>query len=176
MNSKIFIDIETTGLSSGKNEAIEIAAKKCNPDNLYPYSLLQMMVFPDRGIQKEAQAHNHITLEMVEWAAPLEDALTDLFNYIRPGDVILGHNFKDFDIRFLEKHGFKFNNKIIDTLAMAKDVGIPYGERSLEKLAKRFDVPYPDDAHRAAADVELNRKVFKHLWPLVQNELFTERK
>lgn len=174
MNSLVFIDIETTGLSpkDGK-EIIEIAALKCDTEMCHPYSQFRTMIYPKNGIDPKAQEKNGITLGMVKYAHHIDDALHDFFVYIKPGDKLIGHNIKRFDIPFIEFYkGEPITNELIDTLLLAKELGFKQGCLKLEELAAHFKIEYKSAAHRALADVEVNRQVYKNLMSMKQNRLF----
>jgi len=64
-------------------------------------------------------------------------------------DMVVGHNFKDYDAVVLRRHGFHIpNNRIIDTFEITKKrtktmmrLDLSNGEMSLRSLAIRFDLP-----------------------------------
>lgn len=174
MKSLIHFDIETTGFDPKKGaEILEIAALKCNPENRHPYSRLQSMAFPMKGIDARAQAINGITWGMVKSAPKVEDVLNDFFSYITPEDIIIGHNIDRFDIPFIEHFwGQKIGNERVDTFKLAKEVGFKTGCLKQEELAAHFGIEYKGDAHRALADVEVNRRVYIQLMKQKQNKLF----
>jgi DNA polymerase-3 subunit epsilon len=175
MDSIIFLDIETTGFSAEKgHEILEFAGMKCHPETLAPFSKYQTMIYPKNGINKGAYEKNHISLDMVKYAAPIEYAIEGISSFIRPGDTLVGHNVKKFDIPFLDFFKeVKFTNKLVDTLEMAKQAGFKYGCLKQEELAEHFGITNEEGkSHRAMYDVEVNWRIYKKLLPMVQGKLF----
>jgi DNA polymerase III alpha subunit (gram-positive type) len=170
MSNVVFLDIETTGTNSATDEILEIYAMRCHGESIYPTSMIHIMVRPERGINKEAQAINHIEDYMVKYADPATVALQDLHKYLREDDIIVGHNILDFDIKFMEAHGPKFTQKIVDTLTMAASLGFKRGERSLKKLSEHFQIKQPP-SHRADDDVKALRLLYIEFQKMTQNKL-----
>lgn len=166
----VFIDIETTGINPEVSELLEIAAVRCNYAAIHPFSKIHIMVRPEKGIDPEAQKINHITDGMVKHAEGTPSALDDFFKYLRSTDIIVGHNIKEFDRKFLEKEGHKFTQEIIDTLELATELGFKRGERSLKYLAEKFNIK-GETAHRADGDCNITRRVYIELMKMRQQKL-----
>lgn len=178
MNPIIFIDTETTGVDYEKHEIVEIAALKCNPINIFPYARFQTMVNPENGLDPAAQKINGITEGMVKYAASIKYALNDFFNFIGSDSTLVGHCIKTFDLLFINRLAKdiglkKIDNEIIDTIDIARELGFKRGERSLKKIAEHYEMNFePGGLHRAAADIELNRRVYIQLMKDKQLKLF----
>lgn len=172
MGNTIFLDIETTGFKPEKGaEALEFAGMKCNTPNLYPFQKFQTMIFPENGINPAAFEVNKISYEMVKYACGIPEAIKDIFHFIKPDDILIGHNIVKFDIPFLEYfHGKKIENKLIDTLLLAKKLGFKRGCCAQVELADHFGISH--NAHRAMNDVEVNWKIYKKLLEKEQGTLF----
>ena len=170
MNTLLFIDTETTGRSYNNHDLLEVCATRCHSRTLMPIAKLQFMVHPKGGIIKAAQKINGITANLVRHADPPEIALLDLLNFVRPKETLVGHNFRKFDMKFLDLF-ITLDNKIIDTLELAIEVGIPKGFRSMGALIEKFGIE-TGRMHRADADVAANIKIYKELMKMKQPGLF----
>ena len=166
----LVIDLETTGLTSGVNEIIEIAILhvRFKPDNSYDVlNKFHSLARPLKPalINPKAMEKNGITKEMLAEAPLLQEVrgdLTEWWEDCLSGKVcmILGHNFQGFDKGFLtltlgEAYKKMFDYHAEDTWAVAKflqrkglipqEVGL-----SLDPLTEYFEIPL--QAHRALDD------------------------
>jgi len=160
----VCLDIEATGLDPKKDRIIEIAAAKFTFTETL--TTFHHLINPNTSIPIESQKIHHITDEMVANQPFIEEILPSLLEFL--GDYpLVGHGLT-FDIEIIQEAAKQCsisdplkNNKIIDTLRLAR----LYGEspsNSLEVLRAHFNIPF-EGAHRAANDVVVNIKVFKHL-------------
>lgn len=95
-----------------------------------------------------------------------------------PNNVIIGHNFIQYDKRALKKLGWEFNTKIIDTLGLSWYLYADRNLHGLESFGVDFGVPkpaiedwsglsYDEYKHRCEEDVKINI----HLWVKIYNLL-----
>ncbi len=155
-------DLETTGFDPKKQDKItEIAICKVkNGEIIDEYTTF---INPERNIPFEVQKLTHITNEMVKDAPTIEEALPDILDFIE-GTTLVAHN-SDFDITFLsyfiEKEGYKdrFNNLIIDTLMVAKELYYYLPNKKLGTIVEELGIKL-EGAHRAINDTRATAKMF----------------
>ena len=145
------IDIETTGLSSAKNEIIELSAVKIRDNKVA--QTFTTLVKPNGYISKKIKKLTGITNEMVYNAPPIQNVLNRYLEFIGD-DTIVGHNIK-FDIGFINNNCLKyynteFTNSSIDTCKLAKKY-TDLKRRNLETVAHHFNID-TSGHHRAQKD------------------------
>lgn len=160
----VVFDLETTGVSSQKDEVIEISAVKVKGGKVVDeYSTL---VNPMRPIPFYASKVNGIYDDMVENKPTFKEILPEFAEFV--GELpLIGHNINAFDMKFLyrdaEKYfGKTFSNDYVDTLKYAKSVlkGMP--NYKLGTLAEHFGIS-TEGAHRALNDCRMNQQVYEIL-------------
>lgn len=162
---KIILDTETTGLTAGKDELLQVSIIDENGR-----TIIDSYVKPTSCTEwPEAMAVNHITPEMVEDAptiryAALHDQIQAALN---AADAIIGYN-TAFDIGFLEAAGFEIPDRPqIDVMREFAEV---YGEVSeahndykwqkLTTAAAYYDYQWPIEAHNSLADCQATLYVY----------------
>jgi DNA polymerase-3 subunit epsilon/exodeoxyribonuclease X len=156
----VFLDLETTGLEE-KDRICELALIfEENEKNIVSTALCK----GPQKISKEAMSLHHITNEMIVDAQTCQQS--DTYKLLQEcnteDNVLIAHNV-DFDLRMLEKEGFDFNMKKVDTLRCVKAL-IPECEKfNLQFLRYELDL-YKEEtelanelgiklsAHRALSD------------------------
>ena len=116
------IDLETTGLSEGKNEIIQIAIIKFH--HFQPVEILSSYVKPRKGLKLEAAAINHITEDMVVDAPYIEQIMQSVDAFIGERAPIVAHNLQ-FEYKFLAANGSENIAKkhpLYDTLELSKRI------------------------------------------------------
>ena len=157
----VLFDLETTGLSPDTDAIIEISALKVEGGKVVEE--FSTLVNPCMHIPYMASSVNGITDDMVQDSPKIDVALRAFAAFI--GDSILvGHNIKNFDLRFIQRDavnilGKPLANEYLDTLTVARRYLPDLSSRSLEALAYHYDISY-DGAHRALADCHINKKVY----------------
>ncbi len=174
MNDIVFIDFETTGFPAVKAKPLEVYMMRCRTEVCFPIMNFQMIVNPCMIIPKKAQDVNKIKQSWVDLADGEDLMLKDLNSLIREDDILCGHNIDRYDIMFLRRKSYKFPNKTMDTLDMAKKLGFKKGCLKQHELYYHF---YPEEkkkdeelekqgkqvGHRADVDVKRLRKVYLRL-------------
>ena len=157
------LDIETTGLSPGRDSIIEIAVIRSETqDGVTRERVLNEPVRPSGNIPKHIRELTGITNETVADADTIDQVLPRVAAFV--GDVpIVAHN-AHFDRRFLEHNarlmGRTFaGNEWVCTMRMAQRVplGRPY---KLGALAERLDVR-DQGSHRALDDCRATIGVYR---------------
>lgn len=169
----IFYDTETTGINSGRDRIIEIAAY----DPLNDRSL-ERLINPGISIPAEATAIHNISNEMVA-NAPTFDIIAKEFCEFCEGDVVLiAHNNDGFDYHFLkaefERNGMSLPAwKFFDTLKWARRYRKDLPRHTLQFLREIYGIE-ANNAHRALDDVIVLHQVFKHMTDdLTIEEIYT---
>lgn len=169
MRSILFFDFETTSRSVKEARGLELALHRCRGPELIPVSSWVTMINPEMTIPKGAQKVNGIEQHWVDLADVESIALEEARKFIRPEDVLTGHNIKRYDMKILTR-GHEYDNKVIDTMEMAKEAGFPTGHRSQPFLLSHF---FPDEdfeGHRALADCQDCRRIFLEMEELIKTE------
>ncbi len=158
----LVVDIETTGLDVQKNRIIEIGAIKVkegkepelfsrliNPQTTIPDYIVELVGITDDMVAKEAT----------------EDVVMEEFLKFAEELPLLGHNLK-FDYGFLKtaavRHGYTFERKGLDTLAIARKYMKELESRKLEELCRYFGIQ-DDNHHRAWNDAKVTMELYQVL-------------
>lgn len=165
----VVFDLETTGVSAGRDEIIEISAIRVR--NHKPAGEYSTLVCPGRHIPAAATAVNHITDEMVENAPGLKDALEGFLEFAGQ-DILVGHNIHQFDLKFIYRDAARIldtevPNDYIDTLYMARQCLPQLSRHRLADVAEYFGVGM-EGAHRALNDCRMNQKCYEALGEILQ--------
>ena len=176
-NTFVVFDTETTGFNAaGGDQMIEIGAVKIkdgqiidrfdkfiNPGYHIPDNITALTEITDDMV-KDAKNEEEVTKEFLEWAGTYP---------------MVAHNAK-FDISFIQmamnKYGMgPFNNTVIDTLELSRQLDQGFARHSLSALVKRYNVPFDEESHhRADYDAEGTALVFdKLLKKLIQQNIET---
>lgn len=137
----IFLDLETTGLSSN-DKVCSIAI--LNEKN-YTYELVN----EGKKIPAEASSIHHITNEMIKDAHKLTQ--TQAWNFLEVNNseenIVVGHNI-GFDLAILASSGFTWKGKIVDTLRLTKHLLPDCENFSLQFL--RYDLKLYRDEYKVS--------------------------
>lgn len=147
----IVIDTETTGLSAGRDEIIEVAAILF--DNWTPITKFETLVKPKKEISQEIIRITGISNEMVSDSPAFYEILDSLNDFIGSYNIV-GHNLS-FDMEFLYKNGldtFSQKRKYFDTLDIAKKTLKDMPNYKLVTLSKYYNIRDNSSAHRALSD------------------------
>jgi len=127
----IFLDTETTGLEE-KDKICSIGIIAVDGDILH---VEYDMVNEAKKISPKASSINHITNEIIKDKPKLQDSNTYKFlqEHNSEDTILIAHNIK-FDLQMLEKSGFVWKGKIIDTLRCTKHLIPECEEFSLQFL------------------------------------------
>ncbi len=166
----VLFDIETTGLSTEDDAVVELSAIKVSNGKVIDE--FSKLVNPCMHIPYTASSINGITDDMVKDAPTMETVLKDFIAFIG-NDVLVGHNIKRFDFKFIQRDALRFfgktiPNKYVDTLIVANRYLPELESRSLENLSYHYGISY-DGAHRALADCHINKQVYDRLGKEIEN-------
>jgi DNA polymerase III subunit epsilon len=152
------VDLETSGLSSEKDQIIEIGAVLWDTDSHAPKKIFNELIYYDNlDLPKEVQSITGITpQDLKKYGLLLNDCLKKLNELVQEAEYLVGHNAVSFDAEFLNQAYMmyqmpKIKKPWIDTLT-----DIPYPQeiktRKLSYLAAEHGFINPF-SHRALFDV-----------------------
>lgn len=158
------IHIETTGLDKKYDEIIEISAIKFRNDNeIEKFSKLCRPFMP---LSDESINLTGITNELLEVKGlPIESVILDFFNFVGD-DVLIGHNIKNFDLKFInrildQKCNLCLVNDYIDTLSLSQEIFPQMPDYKLKALCKELQLPI--FSHRGLDDCIAIAALYKAL-------------
>ena len=164
---EIFLDTETTGLSSKDGDRIlEVAC--IETENLIPTKkFFHKLINPERKISEDAFKIHGFSNDFLKDKEKFKDIADDFLEFIKGKQIII-HN-ASFDVEFLNSELRRLNLKvldlkdIIDSLAVAR-AKFPSSSNSLDNLCKRFNIDLSKRTkHNALLDCELLREVYINL-------------
>lgn len=153
MKNYLILDIETTGFSPIDNEILEIGLLYISDKKIEAYSQINTCA---KGVPPHIVKLTGITEEMMrtEGIHPKINLAFTVDNYIRHADIIIGHNFINFDLPFLnhslKKIGQEIKQGIVYDTMRREVTGVNNKNYSLPDLAKKYKVVQP--THRAKMD------------------------
>lgn len=177
IKSIVVFDLETSGLSSDKNQILEIA---CCPidlelNNLKEYESGIIKPYDSREINDGALNANGITIQQINNGREQKEAFQELCEYLsklssgRNKVHLAGHNIKKFDIPFLQ-NWFDLNKTdiskfidlsfSIDTMWFARLKWLESANYKLGTCCENCNIEL-NDAHRAIFDTRANRDLVK---------------
>ena len=165
--NEIFLDTETTGLSSKDGDRIlEIACIETK-DLIPTNKIFHKLINPERKVSQEAFKVHGFSNDFLQDKPKFEEIAEELLEFI-DGKKLIIHN-APFDIGFLNSELKKINKKVIDikrvddTLTLARSK-FPASSNSLDNLCKRFNIDISRRTkHNALLDCELLREVYINL-------------
>lgn len=172
-NSFVAFDIETTGTYGAENgdgeaKIIEIGAVKIENGKIVEQ--FDELVNPERDIVPRVTRIHHITNEMVS-DKPLVDEVIKRFHEFVGDNILVGHNIKSSDLRYItkaaDKAGIHFSVPFLDTYLLAKKFKkqMKWEKLTLSYIAKQYGFEHKE-AHRAWNDAEVNAQVYFELQKL----------
>ena len=164
LDDYVLVDLETTG-TSNSDAIVEIGAIRVKDHKMV--SSFELLVNPDRHIPEEVVSVHGITDEAVIGAPDTKQAMEAFLKFINEDDVIVGHNAKTFDMKYLIRDakrwcGVDLTNQVHDSLYEARRKLPILGSHSLQSLSKYYNVSY-EGAHRALRDCAILYQVFERL-------------
>jgi CRISPR-associated protein Cas2 len=165
------VDVETTGLSAGEHEIIEIGALKARPGE--PPEAYQAYVKPSAPLPEAIAKLTGLTSEILQaQGRPLEEVLPEFLEFL--GDLpMVSHNVA-FDAAFLraacQTCGMPpLPNQCIDTLRLSKRLVDSAQNYKLQTLLEHLGLP-TDGLHRSLGDCEGTRQLYEKLKEIQQTQ------
>jgi DNA polymerase-3 subunit alpha (Gram-positive type) len=169
----VVFDIETTGVSKGKDKIIEIGAVKLRNNEIVDrYSVF---VNPEVPLPSDIIALTHITDDMVKDANTIENELKNFIEFC--GDaVIVAHN-APFDTgfikRFAKEQGIDWKPTIVDTVPFARGLIQNLKNYKLDTVADELGVSL-ENHHRAVDDAECTALIYQKLCEMMKRKGFSK--
>jgi predicted DnaQ family exonuclease/DinG family helicase len=164
MSERVYVavDVESTGLSPGVDEIIEVAAVKFRGDELL--ETYSQLVAPRQSLPLKITRLTGITPEDLADAPRFNAIGADLARFIKSYPIV-GHSVS-FDLSMLRSQGMSFAQPVYDTFELATLLMPQAPIYKLSALAEQIGIPHPED-HRALNDAIVAAKVFTHLLGLI---------
>lgn len=162
-NDYCVIDIETTGLTPGQDEIIEIAAVRYR--NMTKQASFDTFVRPVKRISSFITGLTGITNDMVADAPGISTAIAEFADFIGD-DILMGYNV-NFDINFLYDSllsvtSRELSNNFVDVLRFARKALPHLPRRSQTDVAAYYGIE-TEGAHRADRDCEICNECYRKL-------------
>lgn len=151
--SLVVFDLETTGININIDKIIEIGAVKMI-DGIMTETF-ETFVNPGEGISipPDASRVNNIYDIDVRDAPLFKEVVSDFYKFCY-GSTLVAHN-SAFDVGMItyysRQHSYNFDNNVIDTLKLAREILHKTSGVSLDALRKKFNID-TGKAHRALTD------------------------
>ena len=164
---EVFLDTETTGLSTKDNHRIvEIAC--IETEGLIPTKrIFHKQLNPERDVSEDAVKVHGFTYDYLRNKPTFDKIVSDFLKFIE-GKKLIIHNapfdlgFLNYELKLLDMEGIK-KNVVVDSLETAK-LKFPGQSNSLDALCKRFGIDLSRRSkHNALLDCELLREVYINL-------------
>lgn len=168
----VVFDFETTGFNAGGGDSIiEVGAVKIQAGEIL--DKFSELIKPDKALPDKITELTGITSQMLKDKDNEEAVIKRFLDWV--GDLpVVAHNAK-FDMSFLEmaiqKYNLeKFENPVIDTLELSRQIDKEFFRHSLSAIVKRYDVPFDEDSHhRGDYDAEATALVFYRMAQKISN-------
>lgn len=157
-NQYVVFDLETTGLDVMNNGITEIGAVKIIDGKVAEQ--FTTLIKPDYKITEEIVKITGITEEMVKDAPKISTVIPDFMKFIQ-GATLVAHN-ADFDMSFIKRFAnaeeYEVKNKVMDSVALARET-LPFlRKHDLHTVADHFGIAFRH--HRALADAYATAEAF----------------
>jgi DNA polymerase-3 subunit epsilon/ATP-dependent DNA helicase DinG len=165
MEAFVALDVETTGLDSGRDSVIEVAAVKFKGNRIEDE--WSSLINPNRRIPDFITTLTGIDDAMVREAPRIRDVAQEIEGFV--GNLpIIAHNVS-FDLGFLRRYVPFALNDVIDTYELAA-VLMPGASRyNLGALCRQLGIPIrQDERHRALGDAKSHMALFLHLFDMAR--------
>lgn len=169
-DSFIAFDIETTGSNGAANGDEEAKITEIGAVRVVNGKVIEKfdeLANPGRNIVPRIARLTHITNEMVADKPPVDEIIKKFKEFVGD-DILVGHNIKSSDLRYIvkaaDKAGIHFDNAFLDTYILSKKYKEEKGweKVNLGYLAKYYGFEHKE-AHRAWSDAEVNAQVYFEL-------------
>lgn len=160
----VVFDLETTGLEEKNNAITEIGAVKIKGGKITEH--FHTLIDAEYPVGAEAQQISGITDEMLRGQPKIESVFPDFMKFIK-GATLVAHN-ASFDMKYIKKYAskclYEVSNKVIDSLAVAREVLPQLKHHDLGALADRFNIVFHH--HRALSDAYATAEIFIELFKI----------
>ncbi|MDO5048051.1 MAG: PolC-type DNA polymerase III [Anaerococcus sp.] len=165
----VVFDLETTGLSKYKDRITEIGAVKIENGKIT--EVYNELVNPQMLIPEKVVDLTGISNDMVKDKPKIDELLPGFLDFCK--DYILVGQNADFDIGFVRENarrlGLDFNPLYLDTLPMARALFKDMKKFSLDKIARKLEIP-AFNHHRASDDAKATGQIFIKMFKILMKE------
>ena len=165
----VVFDLETTGLSRFKDKITEIGAVRVKNGEITEE--FNELVNPEQIIPEKVVELTGITNEMV-MDKPKIDKILPKFLEFAKDTILVGQN-SDFDIGFVKENArqlsLDFAPIYMDTLPMARALFTDMARFSLDKIARKLNIP-AFNHHRASDDARATAQIFIKMYDMIMNQ------
>ena len=165
----VVFDLETTGLSKYSDKITEIGAVRVKDGEIIEE--FNELVNPEKLIPEKVIELTGITNEMVMDKAKIDEVLPRFLDFA--GDAILVGQNSDFDIGFVRENAHQLNLSFspiyMDTLPMARALFADMGRFSLDKIARKLNIP-AFNHHRASDDARATAQIFIKMYEMIMKQ------
>lgn len=162
----VVFDLETTGLSRFADKITEIGAVRVKNGEIT--ETFNELVNPEKLIPEKVTELTGITNEMVMDKAKIDQALPRFLDFAKDA-ILVGQN-SDFDIGFVRENahnlGIEFKPIYMDTLPMARSLFEDMSRFSLDKIARKLNIP-AFNHHRASDDARATGQIFIKMFKMI---------
>ncbi len=167
--SFVVFDIETTGLLKYRDKITEIGAVRVENGEIT--ETYNQLINPERLLPEKIIEITGITDAMLADKPIIDEVLPGFLEFC--GDSLLVGQNTDFDVGFIrhnaKKLGLKFDPIYLDTLPMARALFDDMGKFSLDKIARKLDIP-DFTHHRASDDARATAQIFIKMYRMIMEE------
>ena len=158
----VVFDIETTGLNPETEEITEIGAVKIKNGEIT--DTFSTFVNPHKTIPLKIIELTGINDNMVANAPEVSDVLKEFYAFSKNA-CLVAHN-ADFDMGFIYKKAADnhtvFQNDVMDTLALSRQILKSLGSHRLSTIAKHLKIPLKH--HRALNDAQCTARILLYFF------------
>jgi DNA polymerase III epsilon subunit-like protein len=161
----VALDIETTSTYADSTEIIELGAVRFDPESGEILDRFESFVW-NQKLSGSIMQLTGITAGDLHAAPKVSEVLQRFIAWLRPEDILVGHNVDDFDLTVLNRHAIAsglgaITQPSIDTMVMSKRL-LPLHSSGLQHLMD--DLPLTKrPSHRALPDAETTSELFHRL-------------
>ena len=167
--SFVVFDIETTGLLKYRDAITEIGAVRVENGEIT--DTYNQLINPERILPEKIVEITGITDAMLADKPKIDEVLPEFLEFC--GDSLLVGQNTDFDVGFIRENarrlGLHFDPIYLDTLPMARALFDDMGKFSLDKIARKLDIP-AFNHHRASDDARATAQIFIKMYRMIMEE------
>ena len=165
----VVFDLETTGLSRYQDKITEIGAVRIKDGEIVEE--FNELVNPEKLIPEKVIELTGITNEMVMDKPKIDKVLPKFLDFAKDA-ILVGQN-SDFDIGFVKENSrildLEFAPIYMDTLPMARALFTDMGRFSLDKIARKLNIP-SFNHHRASDDARATAQIFIKMYKMIMDQ------
>ncbi|GGX71494.1 hypothetical protein GCM10007385_45490 [Tateyamaria omphalii] len=169
----VAFDSETTGLSTEKDDVVQLGAVRVLNGRIVEGEVLDSYVDPGRPIPPASTAVHHVSDAHVAGAPDFATAGRALHGFCQDA-VLVAHN-APFDLAFLRRAQAQmsviWDHPVLDTVLLSAIVFGTTEEHSLDALCARLEIIIPSDLrHTALGDAKVTAEALVKLIPLLEGK------